>query len=75
MQLGRFVRASVPIVILGLGGFVLGCSGQGSPPPDKETGKKIAEERKIGRQEERAAHSQGQGGPVGKDKARSQSVP
>jgi hypothetical protein len=46
---------SLPVVTLGLVGYVLGCSGgtggQGVTPPDKETSKKIAEEMKSAQQE------------------------
>ena len=57
MHLKRSVRRSVPFVMLGLVGLLLGCSGcgqqggQGVTPPDKETSKKIAEEMKSAQQE------------------------
>jgi len=58
MQKTRFVRTLVLSMLLGLAGFLLGCSGDGistPPPPDKETSKKIAEEMKAAKQIERAA--------------------
>jgi hypothetical protein len=49
----RFVRTLVPIVMLGLVGFLFGCSGQQTPAPtDKATVKKIGEEFKKARLEE-----------------------
>jgi hypothetical protein len=48
------MRVLVPLLTLGLVGGVLGCSGggmEGGPPPDKETSKKIAAERKAAMQE------------------------
>jgi len=61
MQLIRFVRALVPVVMLGLAGSLLGCSDSGAlnpPPPDKETSKKIAEEFKAAKKAEMAARRQ-----------------
>jgi hypothetical protein len=60
----RFVRTLVPLLILGVVGCVLGCSGelggqgqggQGVTPPDKEASKKIAEEMKNAQQEKMKA--------------------
>jgi|SwirhisoilCB1_FD_contig_21_37592262_length_477_multi_4_in_0_out_0_1 hypothetical protein len=42
----RLVRTSVSLVMLGLVSSLHGCSGQGSAPPDKETGKKIVGDMK-----------------------------
>jgi hypothetical protein len=59
MQLRRLVRTLVPVVMLGLIGFVLGCSGgQDTTPPDKATEKKIAEETKKAREEMKAERQQ-----------------
>jgi hypothetical protein len=53
MHLIRYVRVLVPLLTLGLVGCVLGCSSgmEGGPPPDKETSKKIAADRKAAMQE------------------------
>jgi hypothetical protein len=64
MQPVRFVRTLVPLLIVGC---VLGCSsselgGRGVTPPDKETSKKIAEERKeAARERMKAMRSQMKG--------------
>jgi len=55
MALAHHVRRSVPIVLLSLSGFILGCSGdqggRGVTPPSKEVSKQIAEETKAAQQE------------------------
>jgi hypothetical protein len=67
MQLARFVRAFVPFVMLGLAVFVPGCSGQGAPPVDKETGKKIAADMKTAQRELRAERAEAKDSPNMKD--------
>jgi len=53
MQLMRFVGTLASLPILGLVGFVLGCSGApDAPPQGKATVKTTAEARKSERQEE-----------------------
>jgi hypothetical protein len=52
MHLVRFVRTLVPLVMLGLAGSVLGCSGRpATTPVDKETEKKIFVDTRKARQE------------------------
>jgi hypothetical protein len=55
MQHARFIRTLVPLVMLGLAGFLLGCSGQSSAPPlgqeTKEALKKNLAERRAERKE------------------------
>jgi hypothetical protein len=52
MQLARFVRTIVPLVIFGFAGLMLGCSGpEDAKPVDKVEGKKIAEDMKRAAQE------------------------
>jgi hypothetical protein len=61
MQMTRFVRTLVPFVMLGLGGSLLGCSGESVPsttPPDAETSKKIADEMRNAALEKKAARAQ-----------------
>ena len=67
MRMTRLVRISVPLVMLGLAGFVLGCSGDSGsmPPPDKAASKKIAEEMKRDHLTQKAARAE-----AAKDKMR-----
>jgi hypothetical protein len=63
MEPARFVSTSTSklLLLLGLAGFVLGCSDGGGPastPPDKETSKKIAAEMKRDHLEQKAARQQ-----------------
>jgi hypothetical protein len=52
MNLVRFVRIWAPLVILGLAGSLLGCSGRPAPTPvDKATEKQIFVETRKARQE------------------------
>jgi len=68
MHLIRSVRILIPFVAVGFVACVLGCSGEqgggrGFTPPDKETSKKIAEERKeAARERMKAMRSQMKGG-------------
>jgi hypothetical protein len=60
MQMSRFVRTLVPLVMLGLGGSLLGCSGESVPtqtPPDPEASKKIAEDMKNAAMDRKAARA------------------
>jgi hypothetical protein len=64
MQHTRFVRTLVFFVTLGLGGLLLGCSGEkatGPTPEKKEENKKIAAEFKEQMRQQKAARGQ-QGG-------------
>jgi hypothetical protein len=75
MRFARFVRTLAPFAMLGLVGLVLGCSGQpDSTPVDKDAGKKIAEEIKSSRQEQKAERLQAKGatGKKGRDARQSQ---
>jgi hypothetical protein len=53
----RFFRTLVPFVMLGVAGFVVGCSNQ-PPPPDKETGKRIVEDMKAVAEELKAERAE-----------------
>jgi len=60
MQLARFARTIVPLVIFGFAGLMLGCSGPGDAKPvDKVEGKKIAEDMKRAAQERAAERKKG----------------
>jgi len=66
MQFIRFIRALVPLLFLSLVGFVIGCSSRPeSTPPDKESGKKIAEELKQEKAEMKAARQEAAKGRSG----------
>ena len=67
MQPARFIRTLVSFVMLGLAGFVLGCSNQGAAPVDKETGKQIATDTKSTQKEARAERGKTKDGPSMKD--------
>jgi hypothetical protein len=60
MRFIRFVRISVPFVMLGLAGILLGCSGQpsSSTPPTPEVVKQRGEEIRKARLEQQEARSQ-----------------
>jgi hypothetical protein len=62
MQKTRFVRTLVFFVTLGLGGLLLGCSGEepakGPSPEQKEVGKKKAAEFKESMRQQKAARAQ-----------------
>jgi hypothetical protein len=62
MQTTRFVRTVVFFVTLGLGGLLLGCSGEEAPkgpnPEQKEAGKKKAAEFKDSMRQQKEARSQ-----------------
>jgi hypothetical protein len=67
MQITRCIRKSVPVLMLGPLGFLLGCSGQpNSTPVDKEAGKSIASDVKASRQEMKSQRSQAKGGRMAK---------
>jgi hypothetical protein len=71
MRLARFVRTLPPLLILGLAGIVLGCSGGGNPtPPDQEGKKAIGADMKAAHLEEQAARGkaaqQQKGGRTGR---------
>jgi hypothetical protein len=59
MHVTRFVRTKATWVILTVAGFVLGCGEDipVTPPPDKETSKKIAAEMKSAQMERKAAQA------------------
>jgi hypothetical protein len=58
MQITRFIRMLVPLMMVGLVGIVIGCSGQVTSPPEKGAGKQIAAERKAERKERAEARSE-----------------
>ena len=51
MQLAQIVRPWGFLLVLGLAGFLLGCSGQGSAPLEKGVGKQIGEDMKADRKQ------------------------
>jgi len=69
MHLLQSVRALRPFVMLGVAGFLLGCSeGPGGgfpPPPDKEASKKKAEEYRNLMKEQRQKPARGNMGGNG----------
>jgi hypothetical protein len=67
MQHARFIRTLVSFLMAGVAGLVLGCSDQGAPPVDKETGKKIAEDMKTAQKELRADRGKAKEGPKTKE--------
>lgn len=68
MQPARFIRTLVSFMMVGVAGFVLGCSGPpDAPPVDKETGKKIAEDMKTAQKEARAERGKTKEGPMMKE--------
>jgi hypothetical protein len=60
MQMTRPVRNLVTVVMFGLVGFVLGCSGGGGSdaPPSKADSQKIREEMKQAREDMKAARQE-----------------
>lgn len=64
MRLARVVRTTLPFLIPGLAGLVLGCSGPPEPPPvDKAEGKKIVEDMKRAHKEQKADQAKAKVGP------------
>ena len=67
MQHARFIRTLVSFVMVGVAGFVLGCSNPARRPFDKETGKQIAADMKTAQKEARAERGKAKEGPKMKD--------
>jgi hypothetical protein len=67
MQPARFIRTLVSFMMVGAAGFVLGCSNQGAPPVDKETGQQIAADMKTAQKEARAERGKTKDGPKTKE--------
>jgi hypothetical protein len=67
MQHARFVRTLVSFVMVGVAGLMVGCSNQGAPPVDKETGKKIAEDTKTTKKELKEERGKVKDGPQVRD--------
>jgi hypothetical protein len=51
MQLAQIVRPWGFLLVLGLAGFLLGCSGQGTAPLEEQEKKKVMAERNAERKE------------------------
>jgi hypothetical protein len=63
MQRAQFIRPWGFLLVLGLAGFLLGCSGQGPSPSDKTgTGKTLKEEMKAERKEAAAERAEAKKG-------------
>jgi hypothetical protein len=68
MQPARFIRTLMSFLMVGVGGFMLGCSGPpDAPPVDKETGKQIAADMKTAQKDARAERGKTKEGPKTKD--------
>jgi hypothetical protein len=64
MQPARFIRTLVLFMMVGVAGFMVGCSGPPDVPPvDKETSKQIAADMKTAQKEARAEREKTKEGP------------
>jgi len=64
----RFIRTLIPLLILGLFGYVLGCSGESTLTPEqqKEHGAMMKADMRNAMKEQQAARKSRQGGMQGR---------